>query len=63
MLQYTIQGKLELITGATAGMMQLQLYDDDSKLLCELDKDSSPLQAYPVQDGYRIHVSIRCAGV
>lgn len=50
------QGKLELITGATASYMQLQLFDKQSKFVCDLDNDDTVLGAYPVQDGFRIHV-------
>ena len=37
--------------------MQLQLLDADGKLICELDNDDAPLGSYPVQDGFRLHVS------
>ncbi len=50
------QGKLELVTGATASMMQLQLLDEDGKMICEVDNDSAMLDSYPVKNGYRIHV-------
>ena len=52
------QGKLELITGATASFMQLQLLDRNGKLVCELDDDDCTLESYPVETGYRIHVSV-----
>lgn len=51
-----LKGKLELVTGATALLMQLQLLDADGKLICELDNDDAPLGSYPVQDGFRLHV-------
>lgn len=38
-------------------MMQLQLMDEDGKMVCEVDNDSAVLDSYPVKDGYRIHVS------
>ena len=47
---------MELITGATASLMQLQLLDGDGKLICEMDKDSATLGSYPVENGYKIHV-------
>lgn len=47
---------MELITGATASLVQLQLYNEDNELLCELDDDAAPLKSYPVKNGYRIHV-------
>ena len=37
--------------------MQLQLFDNDGKYLCELDNDDSTLESYPIKDGYRVHVS------
>ena len=49
--------KLELITGATASLMQMQLFDPDGKLVCELDNDDASLNSYPVKNGFRIHVS------
>ncbi len=54
---FVTQGKLELVTGATASMMQLQLFDEDGKIVCEMDNDCAVLDSYPVKDGYRIHVS------
>ena len=44
------------MTGATASMMQLQLFDEDGKMICEVDNDEATLESYPVKDGYRIHV-------
>eukprot|EP00731_Ephydatia_muelleri_P027709 Em0019g582a len=35
--------------------MQLQLFDKQSKFVCDLDNDDTVLGAYPVQDGFRIH--------
>ena len=52
------QGKLELITGATASLMKLQLFDDSDKLVCELCDDTSTLGSAPVKDGYRLHVRV-----
>ena len=37
-------------------MMQLQLFDGDGKLLCDMDNNDATLQSYSVQNGYRIHV-------
>ena len=45
------------MTGATATMMQLQLFDGDGKLLCDMDNNDATLESYPVQNGYRVHVS------
>ena len=52
-----LQGKLELITGATASLMKLQLFDDNDKLVCELCDDTATLGSTSVKDGYRLHVS------
>lgn len=38
-------------------MMQVQLFDNDGKLLCELNNDDATLGSYPIKDGYRVHVS------
>ena len=52
-----MQGKLELITGATAALMQLQLYDsDEDKLVCELTDDSATLSSTGAENGWRINV-------
>lgn len=51
-----LQGKLELITGATASLMKLQLFDDNDKPVCELCDDTSTLGSTSIKDGYRIHV-------
>lgn len=54
---YYLQGKLELITGATASLMQLQLYNsDEDKLVSELDDDSVTLASTGAKDGWRINV-------
>lgn len=52
-----MQGKLELITGATAELMQLQLYDtDEDKLVRELSDDSVTLASTGTENGWRINV-------
>lgn len=52
-----VQGKLELITGATASLMQLKLYDsDEDKLVCELNDDSVTLGSTGAENGWRIDV-------
>ena len=53
-----LQGKLELITGATASLMKLQLFDDNDKLVCELCDDTATLGSASVRDGYRLHVRV-----
>ena len=51
------QGKLELLTGATAANMKLELYNKENKLVCKMDNDSAMLGSFPVDDGMRLHVS------
>jgi len=50
------QMKLELVTGATASMCELLLYDTEGKLVCGLDNDDAPLSSYPANNGFRVHV-------
>ena len=52
------QGKLELLTGASASHMQLEVYNKDNELVCRLDNDEALLGSYPIDDGMRIHVGI-----
>ncbi|XP_062517439.1 tubulin-folding cofactor B-like [Corticium candelabrum] len=51
-----LKGKLELITGATARYMTLELYDKDNKLVKVLENDDETLKSYKVTNGMRIHV-------
>ena len=53
------QNKLVLLTGASPGTMKLELFSKDNKLVCVLDNDAALLGSYPVDDGMRIHVSIK----
>lgn len=48
--------RLELITGATAGTMTLQVYDDKDQLLFGLDNDNALLGSHTIEENYRIHV-------
>lgn len=52
---YTLQSKLEIITGGCAGTMQLQLLNGD-KLVAHLNNDDADLGSYSIQNGMRIHV-------
>ena len=56
-----------LLTGADAGSMQLELFNKDNKLICQLDNDGKMLGSYPVDDGMRIHVRYaefkKCIGI
>lgn len=47
--------KLEVVTGGSAGTMELELYSGD-KLICKLDNDEAKLGSYPIEDGMRVHV-------
>ena len=53
---FVLQGKLELVTGATATLCELQVYDSENKLLCTLNNDEAKLSTYQLEDGCRIHV-------
>lgn len=46
---------MEIITGGSAGTMQLQLYNGD-KLIGQLDNDEAELGSYPITSDMRIHV-------
>lgn len=54
-----IKQKLELLTGASANSMRLELRDsDDENIIKNLtDDDSACLDAYPICDGLVLHVS------
>ena len=56
LLLLRLQVKLELVTGATASLCELQLFDTEGKLVCGLDNDDAPLSSYPVGNGFRVHV-------
>ena len=51
-----MQGKLELVTGASAETVQLQLLNSDQQLVCELSDDLKTLELYSVKSGMTIHV-------
>uniref|UniRef100_A0A1W7R9B3 Tubulin-folding cofactor B n=1 Tax=Hadrurus spadix TaxID=141984 RepID=A0A1W7R9B3_9SCOR len=50
-----LKNKLELLTGATAAAMTLQLLDKNNKLITELENDAT-LGSYSIAEGMRIHV-------
>lgn len=54
-----VKGKLEMILGAAAGFMDLQLKDHTGALICKMDDDDSMLGAYPVEDFLELYVSER----
>lgn len=49
------KNKLEIVTGGSAGTMQLELYAGD-KLVTKLTDNDLKLGAYPIEDGMRVHV-------
>ncbi|XP_053908811.1 tubulin-folding cofactor B, partial [Cuculus canorus] len=51
-----LKGKLELVVGAPAAAMDLELYSAQDELLSRLDADDAPLGSFPVSDGCRLHV-------
>ncbi|XP_076360220.1 tubulin-binding cofactor B [Tachypleus tridentatus] len=51
-----VKGKLELLTGASAASMKLELYNKDNELVVSLDNDTASLSSYPIIDGMRINV-------
>ena len=58
---FDLKGKLELITGAITGNMDISVYDktDEKKLVCELSDDNRLLGSYPVDSGMSFHVKDR----
>lgn len=46
---------MEIITGANAGTMQLQLFNGD-KMITQLNDDEKELGSYPIENNMRIHV-------
>lgn len=49
-----LKSKLELVTGAFAGTMQLSVHKDD-KLISKLDNDEALLGSYHIDDGMTLH--------
>nr|CAG4647409.1 EOG090X0DT2 [Megafenestra aurita] len=52
-----LKGKLELVTGANAGSMTLEVYNREKEFVCALTNDNSLLGSFPIDDGMRIHVN------
>ncbi|XP_027223599.1 tubulin-folding cofactor B isoform X1 [Penaeus vannamei] len=52
-----LKGRLELITGGSAGTMSLEVYDPDDKLICFLNDNDALLGSFNIEDNYRIHVT------
>ncbi|XP_074662613.1 tubulin-folding cofactor B-like [Tubulanus polymorphus] len=51
-----LKNKLEILTGGSAGSMQLELYDRNNQLVGRLSDDEQLLGFYPVEDRMRLHV-------
>eukprot|EP00096_Caligus_rogercresseyi_P010563 TRINITY_DN389_c1_g8_i1.p1 TRINITY_DN389_c1_g8~~TRINITY_DN389_c1_g8_i1.p1 ORF type:complete len:250 (-),score=80.55 TRINITY_DN389_c1_g8_i1:110-859(-) len=52
-----LKGKMELITGCSAGSMQISVHDDKTRTkICDLSDDGALLGSYPVDSGLRLHV-------
>ncbi|CAH0553956.1 unnamed protein product [Brassicogethes aeneus] len=51
-----LKEKLELMTGGSCSTMQLQAFNKDNQLVCNLTNDEALLGSYPIDDGMRIHV-------
>ncbi|XP_031626374.1 tubulin-folding cofactor B [Contarinia nasturtii] len=50
-----LKGKLEVITGASAGTMQLLLFSGD-KLIAQLNDDEAELGSFAIENDMRLHV-------
>ncbi|KAF0030405.1 hypothetical protein F2P81_017136 [Scophthalmus maximus] len=57
-----LKGKLEMIVGAPASSMDLELYSVSDKFLQKMDDNEALLGSYPVDDDCRIHVIDRSGG-
>ncbi|XP_057694529.1 tubulin-folding cofactor B [Corythoichthys intestinalis] len=57
-----LKGKLEMVVGAPASSMDLELFSTSDTLLQKLDNDNALLGSYPVDDDCRIHVIDRSGG-
>ncbi|XP_076037687.1 tubulin-folding cofactor B-like isoform X2 [Oratosquilla oratoria] len=54
------KNRLELVTGASAGSMQLEILDEKDKPVCPITDNSALLGSLPIEDNYRIHVTDSC---
>ncbi|XP_040903001.1 tubulin-folding cofactor B [Toxotes jaculatrix] len=57
-----LKGKLEMVIGAPASGMDLELFSASDKLLQKMDDNEALLGSYPVDDDCRIHVIDRSGG-
>lgn len=51
-----LKSKLELITGASAGVMYVTVFDKEDKQVCSLQDDLAIFGSFPVDDGMRLHI-------
>ena len=45
-----------MVTGATASLSELELFDSDGKFICKLDNDEVTLGSCQIENGFKIHV-------
>lgn len=57
-----LKGKLEMIVGASASSMELELFSVTDQFLQKLDDNEGLLGSFPVDDDCRIHVIDRSGG-
>lgn len=57
-----LKGKLEMIVGASASCMDLELFSVSDQFLLKLDDNEALLGSFPVDDNCRIHVIDRSGG-
>ena len=56
-LLFSVQSKLELVTGASCASMVIEVYNKENQLVCVLDNENALIGSYPIDDGMRVHVS------
>ncbi|KAK4315812.1 hypothetical protein Pmani_012969 [Petrolisthes manimaculis] len=52
-----LKGRLELVTGGSAGSMTLEVLDTEDHPVCNLTNDEALLGSYIIEENYRIHVT------
>ncbi|KAG0712435.1 Tubulin-folding cofactor B [Chionoecetes opilio] len=52
-----LKGRLEMMTGGSAGNMSLQVFDTSERLVDTLTGDTTLLGAFCVEENYRIHTT------
>ncbi|XP_026184880.1 tubulin-folding cofactor B [Mastacembelus armatus] len=57
-----LKGKLEMVVGAPASCMDLELFSVSDKFLQKMDDNDALLGSYPVDDDCRIHVTDKSGG-